>query len=589
MRVAVTQFATTANAQDNLTTCVRMINEAATCKPSLIVLPQYSNTHFCNNPFYSTSETIDSTTYNDHNHAWHDALSIDGSFMGEICQLAKQLSCYIVINVTLRQDDSRTHNDGTIKSNISVTSCLFSPDGNLVHQQHKTALTAHENQFFISKANTVKVVPTALGNIGLLSGNDSLCFNVARDLSLAGAQLLCNAMDNGSKDQSNYHDPTRANENNLYVLSANKINPDEQLINHSQIISPEGRVRAKVNCNKDSFTFTDIDMNGSGFKNKLRPDGTTVSEQHNSGLYQSLAHSHSQQASTQHQEPSSVVELIKETSSASTSSTTNVAIFATYKSNEEAINDVCHYIENNLSDIIQLPELFFIADKSVTKHVNERDKIAALSQKVINQVSAELRPFQYLCTSLIIDDKHQAVIIDQNGLFAAQPQLHFCERYKWTQLTNNLNIVDLPLENGSIKLAMLTADDANIPEIINRAAVSGIHVLLAPFDIQEPNEVTYNLISRAIENNICIVAASREKNFSNNLTIASDPNSPFAKNKVKVQKSTGLIINLAIKLDAIPKWKIRKFSGYINEPIVKEQFGKITKSVIHPIAAGFKL
>ena len=37
--------------------------------------------------------------------------------------------------------------------------------------------------------------------------------------------------------------------------------------------------------------------------------------------------------------------------------TVNMALFATYKSNEEAIDDVCHYIINNLSDIIQLPEL----------------------------------------------------------------------------------------------------------------------------------------------------------------------------------------------------------------------------------------
>ena len=38
MRVAVAQFATSLNVQDNLETCIRMINEAASCKPSLIAV-----------------------------------------------------------------------------------------------------------------------------------------------------------------------------------------------------------------------------------------------------------------------------------------------------------------------------------------------------------------------------------------------------------------------------------------------------------------------------------------------------------------------------------------------------------------------
>ena len=49
-----------------------------------------------------------------------------------------------------------------------------------------------------------------------------------------------------------------------------------------------------------------------------------------------------------------------------------VALFATYKSNEQAIEDVCYYIENNLSDIIQLPELFFLSDKTIANDAIQR-------------------------------------------------------------------------------------------------------------------------------------------------------------------------------------------------------------------------
>ena len=34
--------------------------------------------------------------------------------------------------------------------------------------------------------------------------------------------------------------------------------------------------------------------------------------------------------------------------------TANIAIFATYKANQQAIEDVCFYIENNLSDIYSI-------------------------------------------------------------------------------------------------------------------------------------------------------------------------------------------------------------------------------------------
>ena len=208
---------------------------------------------------------------------------------------------------------------------------------------------------------------------------------------------------------------------------------------------------------------------------------------------------------------------------------------------------------------------------------------------MIAQVSAILRPFQYLCTSLVIDGIHQAVLISEQGVLATQQQLHFCQRYQWTALGNGLTIIDLPLEQGSINMAMLTADDANIAEIVNIAALRGIHLLLVPFDIQEPCEVANSLLSRAAENRVCIVAASREKSFANNFpdNYATENRTPniYSKNKVKALKSTGLIANLTTEPTLLPQWKSRQFSGYINQPLVKLQYGKITKAVIHPIAA----
>jgi len=598
MRVAVTQFATSLNVQENLATCIRMINEAAVCKPSLIVLPEFSNALFCHaQPWYV-----------DHNQAWDGAVAIDGAFLQNIAEQAKTHDCYIVISVTLRRDILRDHHDGSIKSNISVTSCLFSPLGTLIHQEDKKTLTGHEKDFFISASNAPQMVTTSFGKLGLLTGSDSLTFEASRGLALSGAQLLCNSMNTFTIDQSSLHDPARACENKVFLAAANKVGalysteksqeqrqghrgtftaqdfiPQESLVGvgQSQIISPDGKVLAKLSNNEEGFVFADIDMTGAGlgFNNKIRPDGTRLIKQRRPELYQKLTAQINQALpqNTSLQNEPSLGHYSK------VPATANVAIFATYKSNEQAIEDVCHYIENNLSDIIQLPELFFIDDKTITNDAQQLTQIAYLSKQLINQVSSVLRPFQYLCTSLIIDGMHQAVLINEHGLLATQQQLHFCQRYQWTALGDEVNIIKLPLEQGNINLAMLTADDANIAEIVSVAASHDIHLLLIPFDIQEPSEVKYSLLSRAAENRICIVAASREKNFHND--ISTDNRNVFNKNKTKLQKSTGLIANLTTDFTLLPQWKSRKFNGYLNQPLVKYQYGKITKAVIHPIAA----
>ena len=467
-----------------------------------------------------------------------------------------------------------------------ITSCLFSPLGKVIHLEDKKRLTTNEKIFFTSASKASEIITTSFGNLGLLVGDDSITYEASRNLALNGGQLLCNSINSFALDQSSLHDPARAFENNVFLATANKISngavldnneitssnsviPKEYIsgVGNSQVISPQGKVLVRMNSNEEGFVFADISLNGAGLSHKFRPDGTKHSQQRLPELYLELKASRIKEHDYINKAPT----------------TANIAIFATYKSDEQAIEDVCHYIENNLSDIIQLPELFFIADKNFTCNDDERIKIERLSEQLITQVSYVLRPFQYLCTSLIIDGSHQAVLINEQGLMATQQQLHYCHRYNWTTLGDHLNIIELPLEQGIIHLAMLTADDANMPEIVKAAALNDIQVLLVPFDIQEPCEVEYSLLSRAAENRICIVAASREKSFdcSSSFNVDNLKN----KNKVKSHKSTGFIANLSSDLAFLPRWKSQKYNGFINQPLVKHQYGKITKAVIHPIAA----
>ncbi|WP_281560993.1 nitrilase-related carbon-nitrogen hydrolase [Thalassomonas sp. RHCl1] len=570
MRVAVCQFATSLNVQENLETCIRVVDEAAMCKPDLIVLPE-----FCNSLSW----------YVDHNQAWHAALTTDGMFLQRIGEQAKKHDCYIVLNVTLRRDPSREHQDPRVRSNISVTSCLFSPLGKLMLQADKQTLFGHEHDFFIPGNKVSEVTATPFGNLGLFSGYEGMTFEAPRELALTGAQLLCHSLSTFARDQAGLHGPARACENKVFLAAANKVGPlippehmsafSEQYFipekflfggGKSQIVSADGKILATIAHNEEGFAFADIDVILA--EDKRRPDGSELFQQRRPELYQALKQSSKSRVS--------------DDINSNVPASVNAALFATYKTYEQAIEDVCHYIENNLSDIIQLPELFFLGDKEITHDVKQRTQLAYLSRQLIEQISAKLRPFQYVCTSLVIDDMHQAVLISEHGLLAAQQQLHFCQRYRWTPLGDKLNIIQLPLEQGNINVAMLTADDANMPEMVQVAALNNIHVLLLPFDIQEAGEVDYSLLARAAENRICILAASREKNFAQDSSGKHNA-------RITAKKSTGFIANLTTDFTLFTPWKSRKFDGYVNQPVVRHQHGKITKALLHPLAAANKL
>lgn len=594
MRVAVTQFATSSSTEESISTCLRNITKAAACQPTLIVLPMIFN-HLGGHQQYQK----------------HSKDSVNRhQFIEQLCQQAVKHQCYIYISLGestelqvwngVTTDINKASIHQKIHSDqIPSRFCIISPLGKVC-----------------SETGSHDKMSTALTHLGFLSGNDSTTYGAARHLAKSGVQLICNSIATQYFDQLRYHDPTRALENNLFIATANTVGfqkpvraglaENEQAINNgdnaingcgqSRIISPQGEILASLNDDEEGFAYADInvkvqthpakpsitfDSNETmhrlvGLNHKYRPDGTCYDNQLRPELYSIEQHTNKQVNQTD----------ITQSNTASLTplpATVNVAIFATYKANEQAIDDVCHYIENNLTDIIQLPELFFVDDKSTMANASLRSDLSLLSQLCIEKMSKVLRPCQYVCTSLLIDDQHQAVLISNNGVIALQSQLLPCNRHAWTKLGNGLATYNLVLEQGSIKLAMLTADDAFLPETINLAAKQGIHLLLLALDIQEAGDVFYSLSSRAAEFNLCIVAASKEKNFS-----LEQPKKQtiYSKNKDKIQKSTGLIANVKLQPGVLPRWQTTQATQFSNKPLVKWQFGKITKAVIHPIFSG---
>ncbi|SEL13755.1 Predicted amidohydrolase [Colwellia chukchiensis] len=548
MRLAITQFATTLNTQQNLATCIRVINKAAQHQPTLIVLPEFANTV---------------SWLKDQRQAWQQALEIDGYFLQAIAEQAQQHSCYIVIHVTLRAGNIAQAD--LQNQSVCASVCLFSPQGELIYPTNNAQPSAHDLAVFAINQSATNRAGNTQVKLGLMPGGRGLAFNAAQVLSLQGAQLLCCSSSANSREQIALFEPARAWQNQVFVATSNKIgclaaqksqltdteqvlyNNDEiavQGYGYSQIIAPNGQVLAQIAHREEGIAFADIDVSRAGLT-QYRQVSENIALQY---VILDAAHL------------SAVPE------------TLNVAIFATYKSMQQAIEDVCHYIENNLTDIIQLPELFFLTDKNIAADKNNLASLADISHSAISRISAVLRPLQYVCTSLIIEGYHQAVLISADGLIASQSQLQYCQRYPWSEPINSLNIITLPFEQGSIKLAMLTGDDAINPEIVAMAAKRDIALLLVPFDLQTAQESDFNLLAIGAEHKLCLIVASREKSFINAADNAS----------AKANKSTGFIANFAINKTSLTQLTSARFANFNRKTLIKQQHGKITKALVFP-------
>ena len=279
-RVAALQFASGTDVDQNLSTCLRMIDAAQAHKPDLLVMPEFSN-HI--------------SWYVDTEHAERVAVTLDGLFFSAIGERAARYGCYIVINVSLRRAGG----------GLTVSSVMFGPAGEILAVADKQTLMGHENTWFRRAESTSEVVNTPLGRLAMFPCRDGVTCETPRGLALRGAQLFCDSLNSFALDEAILHVPARAPENKVFLVAANKVGPliPGHLLEAvsaqthipmrflmgaggSQIVSPSGEILARGPLDEEAVVFADIDL--SQADNKLRPDGTHLFAARRPELYEPI-------------------------------------------------------------------------------------------------------------------------------------------------------------------------------------------------------------------------------------------------------------------------------------------------------------
>ncbi len=537
IRAAAAQFHVGSDIAVNLASCLRVLDKAAECKPQLVVLPE-----FCNHlSWYDNAE-----------HCYEVSLTLDGDFLKAISDKAKAIGAFVVVGVTLRRENSA----------VSGSNILYSPEGELLGISDKQVLIGHENDFLKPATTPGAVVDTDIGRLGLYMCMDGVLNETPRCLALRGAQVLCNSLNSFAPDEGSMHIPVRAPENRVFVVAANKVGPlvpeammdgisaatniPVEFLNgagESQIVAPDGTVLAMAKTRDEEVVFADFCP--ADADRKLRPDGTDVYRSRRPALYAALGENPAGQQLAAFSGPESL----------------QVSTLQLSSTGFSALAEAVSAIATTESALIVLPGLCLL-DAPGT------EAALAQSQLVIEAIAGQCGE-RLVVTSLVLATpsggrQHAAVLIDKQGLRFSQGQVHFSERFSWSELSEGFDSCDLPVG----RLGLMVSDDSIYPESARLLAMQGVQIMALPLMPLEAWELRTGLFERAGENRMNLIAATQPSELG-----------------------VSTIGALQQDFTIFGEWKERKFDGVLTRPIatLATTDAGMTSATIYPRCAENKV
>lgn len=545
VRVAAAQFGVGTDLQENLATCLRVIDEAAQHGPDLLVLPE-----FCNHLAWYDSPA----------RAYEVSLELDGAWLAAIGAKAKERGFYVKICVTVRR----------AKGLATVSNLLYGPAGALLGVTDKQTLMGNENNFFTRAQTHGPILDLPTGRVGMYACADGLLMETSRLLAVRGAQILLNSLNSFALDEASLHIPARAAENRCFVVAACKVGPllpPEMMemvaqrmkisstwlhgAGESQIVAPDGTVLAIAPRTGEAIIYADIDP--AQADDKRRPDGTDVFKNRRPALYQPIA----QEPSERHYKPGAA--------------RVQVACYQPQARGEAAIEECAEAVKEAAAEgaqLVVLPELFcFGTDERFRGR--QRPERSIVAENVLSIALARV-PHCVVVTSLPRSDEtgkwyNVGVLVTRDGIVFEQPQLHRSQRHaKWCKgLGDKLHTFDLPFG----RLAIMVGDDTLYPESFRLAALQDVEIVAAPMHTMEKWELATGLPERAAENRLSIVAASRQ-----------------------TPHGGSSIVTITEDFTLWAEWKNRPFDGNINYPLVtRATENGLLRGEIYPACAGNRL
>ncbi len=190
------------------------------------------------------------------------AQRIPGPTINLVAQRANEYGVYVAFGMVTKEK---------VESVLYNTAVLVGPEGDLVEVYNKIHLRGEERMAF-REGIKLPVSDTEVGSIGMMIGYDLAFPEVARSLTLDGAEiiLVLANWEAAHIDEWKTYVRARAYENSVFVAAANRVGEDVTLNfgGESMVVGPRGQVYASLADETDpetgapleGFTVARIDL-----------------------------------------------------------------------------------------------------------------------------------------------------------------------------------------------------------------------------------------------------------------------------------------------------------------------------------------
>jgi predicted amidohydrolase len=173
---------------------------------------------------------------------------IPGPSINLLSKRANEFGVYVAFGMVSKE---------RVESVLYNSAVLIGPEGDLVEVYNKVHLRGEERMAF-REGFKLPIAQTDIGNIGMMIGYDLAFPEVARTLTLEGADLLlCMAnWETAQMDEWKTYVRARAYENSVFVAAVNRVGEDVTLSfgGESMVVGPRGQVYASLAEDTDSET-----------------------------------------------------------------------------------------------------------------------------------------------------------------------------------------------------------------------------------------------------------------------------------------------------------------------------------------------
>ncbi|MFN8379309.1 MAG: carbon-nitrogen hydrolase family protein [Anaerolineae bacterium] len=168
------------------------------------------------------------------------AQRVPGATVNLIAKRANEYGVYVLFGMATKEK---------VESVLYNSAVLVGPEGEFVDMYHKVHLRGEERMAF-REGFKLPVVETELGTLGIMIGYDLAFPEVARSLTLEGAEVICVLAnwEAGDLDEWRTYLRARAYENAVFMAGVNRIGEDVTLTfgGESMIVGPRGEIHASL-------------------------------------------------------------------------------------------------------------------------------------------------------------------------------------------------------------------------------------------------------------------------------------------------------------------------------------------------------